>query len=123
MTAPQPRLSISNPADYRENLFRLLGERDPLEVLSETPSALLRITREHSASELRARPFKDKWTPNEVMGHLTDGEWTYGYRLRLILCEDHPALVGTRQEAWVAPFMTAPIRTFQTSFMVWALSA
>jgi hypothetical protein len=102
MTAPQPRLSISNPAAYRENLFRLLGERDPLDVLAETPSALLRITHEHSPSALRARPFPDKWTPNEIIGHLADGEWTYGYRLRLMLCEDDPALVGTRQDAWVA---------------------
>jgi hypothetical protein len=102
MTAPQPGLSISSPAAYRENLFRLLGERDPFAVLAETPSALLRITHQHSASELQARPFSDKWTPNEIIGHLADGEWVYGYRLRLILCEDDPALVGTRQDAWVA---------------------
>lgn len=27
------------------------------------------------------------------IGHLTDSEWAYGYRLRLILCEDEPAIV------------------------------
>jgi hypothetical protein len=26
----------------------------------------------------------------------------YGYRLRLILCEDHPAIRGTNQDSWVA---------------------
>jgi DinB family protein len=41
-------------------------------------------------------------TPNEVIGHLTDSEWVYGYRLRLILCEDDPAILGTNQDLWVA---------------------
>jgi hypothetical protein len=30
-----------------------------------------------------------------------DGEWTYGYRLRLILSEDEPAILGTQQDNWV----------------------
>jgi hypothetical protein len=49
----------------------------------------------HSAEVLRARPFEGKWTPNEIIGHLTDSEWVYGYRLRLILSDDdrlRPAL-------------------------------
>jgi hypothetical protein len=50
---------------------------------------------------LRTRPFEGKWTPNEVIGHLTDSEWVYGYRLRLILCEDNPLILGTRQDSWV----------------------
>jgi hypothetical protein len=102
MTAPQPKLAISNPAAYRENLFRLVGDRNPLDVLAETPSALTRIVREHSAAVLRMRPCEGKWTPNEIIGHLGDGEWVYGYRLRLILCEDDPALVGTKQDQWVS---------------------
>ena len=66
---------------YRENLFRLLGDRDPLEVLAQTAPALGEIVRTHSAKVLRSRPFEGKWTPNEIIGHLVDGEWTYGYRL------------------------------------------
>src|SRR5436190_288280 len=50
----------------------------------------------------RTRPFEGKWTPNEVIGHLSDGEWVYGYRLRLILCEDNPVIMGTKQDLWVA---------------------
>ena len=87
---------------YRENLFRLLGDRDPLEVLAQTALALGEIVRTHSAEVLRSRPFEGKWTPNEIIGHLVDGEWTYGYRLRLILSEDDPAILGTQQDAWVA---------------------
>jgi hypothetical protein len=91
-----------DPQAYRENLFTLLGDRNPLYVLAQTPSALGDIVRTHSAEVLRSRPFEGKWTPNEIIGHLLDGEWTYGYRLRLILCEDDPAILGTQQDAWVA---------------------
>jgi hypothetical protein len=93
---------MTDPQAYRENLFNLLGDQDPLEVLAETASTLADIIRQHSATVLRTRPFEGKWTPNEVIGHLADGEWVYGYRLRLILCEDSPAILGTNQDAWVA---------------------
>jgi hypothetical protein len=87
---------------YREKLFKLLGERNPFEVLAQTATTLAEIVGKHSAALLRARPFEGKWTPNEVIGHLTDSEWVYGYRLRLILCEDNPTILGTNQDSWVA---------------------
>ncbi len=102
MTTPQAGVSISDPQAYRGNLLKLLGDRNPLEVLAETPSTLADIMGKHSSTVLHTRPFEGKWTPNEVIGHLADGEWVYGYRLRLILCEDTPTVVGTNQDLWVA---------------------
>jgi hypothetical protein len=87
---------------YREKLFILLGDRDPLEVLAQTASTLAEIVRTHPAAVLRTRTLAGKWTPNEIIGHLADGEWVYGYRLRLILCEDNPIIAGTKQDSWVA---------------------
>jgi hypothetical protein len=55
-----------------------------------------------SGEVLHGRAIQGKWTPNEIIGHLTDSDWVYGYRLRLILCEDEPAILGIRQDAWVA---------------------
>src|SRR5262249_23615551 len=75
---------------YREGLFQLVGERDPLDVLARTGDALGEIVKEHATVTLRTRPFEGKWTPNEIMGHLTDSEWVYGYRVRRILCEPKP---------------------------------
>jgi hypothetical protein len=94
-------LSVSDPQAYRENLFKLLGDRNPLEVLGQTASTLADIVRKHSTMVLRTRPFEGKWTPNEVIGHLTDSEWVYGFRLRLILCEGNQTIVGTNQDLWV----------------------
>jgi len=102
MTTAQPGQSAFDAQVYRNNLFRLLGDRDPLEVLAQTPLALAGVVRAHSVTVLRARPAEGQWTANEVIGHLVDGEWVYGYRARLILCEDNPAIPGTNQDQWVA---------------------
>ena len=101
MTIPQAGLSISDPNAYRGNLFTLLGDRNPLDVIAQTASALADVVRTHSTAVLRTRPFADKWTPNEIIGHLVDGEWVSGYRLRLILCEDTPTILGMNQDLWV----------------------
>ena len=87
---------------YRENLFNLLGDRHPLDVMAQTASALRDVVGTHAVSVLRTRPFDGKWTPNEIIGHLVDGEWVYGYRLRLMVCEDDPPILGTKQDSWVA---------------------
>jgi hypothetical protein len=102
MSSPHPGLWVSAPEAYRERLFNLVADRDPMEVLGQTASKLADIVAGNSPEVLRARPFEGKWTPNEIIGHLTDSEWVYGYRLRLILSEDDPAIQGTQQEAWVA---------------------
>jgi|SRR5579862_4593369 len=92
---------LSSASAYRERLFKLVGDRNPFDVLAQTATALTEIVSKHSAALLRTRPFEGKWTPNEIIGHLSDSEWVYGYRLRLILCEDNPTILGTNQNSWV----------------------
>jgi hypothetical protein len=73
-----------------------------MEVLARTPRTLSAIVDRHAPEALRARPSEGRWSPNEIVGHLVDSEWVYGYRSRRILSEDTPAILGTNQEAWVA---------------------
>jgi hypothetical protein len=102
MMPAQPGLEVSAPRTYVERLLNLLAGRDPIGVLGQTASTLADIVAKHPAEVLRRRAVQGTWTPNEIIGHLTDSEWVYGYRLRLILCEDEPAILGYRQDAWVA---------------------
>jgi hypothetical protein len=62
MTTAQAGLSMSASRAYREKMFNLLANRDPLEVLAQTASTLADILGKHSATELRTRPFEGKWT-------------------------------------------------------------
>jgi len=101
MATAQVGLGVPSGQAYREKMFKLLGDRNPLEVLAQTASTLADTVRKHSAPVLRTRPYEGKWTPNEVIGHLADSEWVYGYRLRLILCEDNPTILGMNQDLWV----------------------
>ena len=101
MTTAQPGLSVSDPQAYRERLFNLLGDRNPLDVMAQTAPALDDIVHKYSVQVLRSRPFEGKWTPNEIIGHLADSEYVYGYRLMLILSEDNPTVMGTKQDMWV----------------------
>jgi len=101
MTTATTGAWITDPNAYRRKLAERLGDRDPMTVMSETADILADIVARHTPGQLRTRPFEGKWTPNEVIGHLTDGEWTYGYRMRLILSEDEPAITGTDQDRWV----------------------
>jgi hypothetical protein len=101
MASAQQGLNISDPGAYRERLFALVGDAEPMDVLAQTATKLDEIVRKYPAAVLRARPFEGKWTPNEILGHLSDGEWVYGNRLRLILCEDNPTILGMDQNLWV----------------------
>jgi DinB superfamily len=99
---PTPPSPEELTAAYRKKLLGFLGPREPLEVLGGTAEALARLAREHGQARMRVRPIEGKWTPSEVLGHLCDCEWVYGYRARLILSEPKPAIQVMNQDQWVA---------------------
>ena len=49
-------------------------------------------------AELDARPAPGKWTAREIVHHLADSEMTSAIRLRLLIAEDKPAIVGYDQD-------------------------
>ena len=102
MSSSGGRFEVANPAAYQEKLLALGGARDPLDILAETPQALARLIEGRSAEQLRRRPFPGKWTPTEILGHLLDSVWVFGYRVRTILCDERPRIVPMDQERWVA---------------------
>jgi hypothetical protein len=58
--------------------------------------ALMRITPE----QLDARPGPGRWTAREIVHHLADSEMTSAIRLRRLLAEDRPAIVGYDQDEY-----------------------
>src|SRR5215217_5272413 len=57
---------------------------------------------EITAAELEAREAPGEWSPREIVHHLADSEMTSAVRLRLLIAQDNPTLVGYDQEAFVA---------------------
>lgn len=99
---PANRIEISDPKAYIDGLRARVGSRNPFDVLAETPGAIGEIVRTHAPEKFARRPFPGKWTPAEVIGHLLDVEWVFGYRVRTILCDDTPQIIGMDQDKWVA---------------------
>ena len=94
-------IDISKTSAYSQKLMGLLGRREPFEVLASTADVLGKVVSAHAAAILRTRPFEGKWTPNEIIGHLADGEWVLGFRSRMILCEENPVILPMDQDLWV----------------------
>ncbi len=101
-------MSFANPAGdaataapaYVRALLDMLGPRDPLEVASELVPWLERRTAGVGDGPLRRPEAPGKWSAIEVIQHLADTEMVYGWRTRLILAEDRPAIQGFDQDAW-----------------------
>ena len=86
--------------DYTRAVLGLLGDRDPIAVLEQTPAELTRIVTRLMKEDL-ARPEKQgKWSMQQVMRHLGDSEVVWGYRLRRVIAEDRPAIEGYDQDRW-----------------------
>jgi hypothetical protein len=104
MTEP----SYANPAGaateaaagYVRALLALLGDREPRAVMDRLPADLRAATAGLDDAVLRRPEREGKWSIVEVVQHLADSEMIYGYRLRLIVAHDRPALPGYDQDAW-----------------------
>jgi uncharacterized damage-inducible protein DinB len=87
---------------YTSAILDLLGDEQPLRVLSETPAALRNAIAGLSQPQL-SRPEADgKWSIAQVLQHLADSDLVWGWRLRLVLAQDRPTLTGYDQDAWAA---------------------
>ena len=52
-------------------------------------------------AELEAREAPGEWSPREIVHHLADSEMNAAMRLRLLIAQDEPALLGYDQEEFV----------------------
>lgn len=68
-------------------------------------------------AELEAREGPGEWSPREIVHHLADSEMTSAVRLRLLVAEDSPTLVGYDQDMFVANlFPERPIEPSLAAF-------
>lgn len=85
---------------YIGAILGLLGDREPLPVLRETPVALERLLASLPADVLRRPEAPGKWSMQHVFAHLADSDLVWGWRLRLVISQDRPTLTGYDQDAF-----------------------
>lgn len=92
-----------NQADaYVRALFDLLGDDDPIEVLSATPEVLKQELAAFPAARLRTPEAPGKWSAFTVFAHLADTELVSSFRLRMTLAHDRPQLTAYDQDLWAS---------------------
>lgn len=91
---------ILSPDGYRQMLLGYLGEDDPASAQAATVARLRELVGE-AGDDLRTRPEPKEWSVIECIGHLTDSELVTAGRVRWILAEDEPQIIGYDQDLWV----------------------
>lgn len=99
---------FTNPADaaadeagrYVQAVLGLLGDRDPLAVLTSTADELRAAIRGAPEALLRRPEAPGRWSVGEVLAHLADSELVWAFRLRMVLGQDRPTLTGYDQDRW-----------------------
>jgi hypothetical protein len=87
-------------AKYAAAVLGLVGGRPPMDVLRETPDAARRAIEGLTPAQLRTPEAPGKWSIAQVLQHLADSDLVWGWRVRLILAQDRPALTGYDQDLW-----------------------
>jgi uncharacterized damage-inducible protein DinB len=85
---------------YVQALLQILGDRDPFEVMRETPDALRVAVRGMTEAQLSAPEAPGKWSVRQALAHLADSELVGAFRFRMALAHDAPELPGYDQDAW-----------------------
>jgi hypothetical protein len=98
------------PAAYVRALVDTLGDRQPLEVLRQTPTAVRAICAGLAEAQWRTPMAGGEWNALQVVGHLVDVDVVYGFRWRLILTEDRPAYPGYDEKRWSLLSRPAPVQ-------------
>jgi hypothetical protein len=73
-----------------------------IEAYLEGPALLLRAVADMTPDQLRARPVPGKWSTLEVVCHLVDSEQAYCHRMKRVIAETRPLLIGYDETRFAA---------------------
>ena len=95
------RPSPDEYAPYYETYISRIPSSDIIGVLKEQTESFLELLRHTPESKYHYRYDDDKWSVKEVLGHITDSEQIFGYRLLCIARGDTSSLPGFDQDRYV----------------------
>jgi uncharacterized damage-inducible protein DinB len=87
-------------AQYAKAVLGLVAERDPIDILRDTPGALARAVATLTPEKIKTPEMPGKWSIAAVLRHLADTDVVWGWRMRLILAQDRPTITGFDQDLW-----------------------
>lgn len=90
----------TDPGPYVQSLLDLVGDEDPIAILSMLPSRVEPLLRDLDEATLRKPEREGKWSLIMIARHLADAELVLSWRYRVILGNDRPDITGYDQDAW-----------------------
>ena len=78
----------------------VLGERDPLDALTETQQSIPALANSLGAEGLKRSYAPGKWTAAQVLAHLADCAIAFGFRVRQIISEPEVGIQPFDQDRW-----------------------
>ena len=97
----QNRPQNSDYAAYYEKYIALVPGGDFLEILGEQHTTLQRMLSPLSEKQAEFRYDADKWSIKEVIGHISDAERIFAYRLLRIARGDQTPLASFEQDPYI----------------------
>jgi uncharacterized damage-inducible protein DinB len=85
---------------YIQRILELLGDKDPISVLQQTPSRLEHVLETLSPEGFETSHEEGKWTAREILAHMADVELLMGYRLRQAISESESVIQVIDQDTW-----------------------
>jgi uncharacterized damage-inducible protein DinB len=89
-------------APYYSKYIGRVPEGDVLATLGQQLESTLAVLRNITEEQSNSRYAEGKWSIKELVGHLTDGERIFGYRLLRFARNDQTPLPGFEQDDYVA---------------------
>jgi hypothetical protein len=110
-------------SEYVRSILWLLGDQDPVEVQALLAGRLRAAIAGLSSAALDRAEATGKWSIAQVIRHLADSEVVGGWRLRLVLGQERPVIMGYDQDAWVQRLAGAYADVASTIDLLHALRA
>jgi hypothetical protein len=99
---------------YRHELLAELADDDPVAVLRATLDEVRRLVATATPEQLSRSPAPGEWSPGDVLNHLADSDLVHATRIRMIVTQDRPTIVGYDQDAWTERFGTLDATPYET---------
>lgn len=88
--------------DYISAILQLLGDEEPLAVLERLVADIEQKIEGLSDDQIRRPETEGKWSIIEVIQHFADSDLVWAYRLRVVLADERPKIVGYDQDRWAS---------------------
>jgi len=93
-----------------------MGDKTPLDVISDTPRRLAQLVDTIGPERLEIPPAPGKWSVRDILSHLADGEIAFGFRLRQTLAEDHHLIQPFDQDLWAKGYSSLDAKLALATF-------